>query len=831
MRGKKNFRAIVVLIVICLFVANCTIDKLPNSANRDRLLNNEWKFIRDSLPYQEGLVTAEKPEFDDSKWMVVDLPHDYSIMDLPGEDGPGQIGPFSAEAPGGRATGNTLGGTGWYRKEFTMDKKDEGKTAVLKFGGVYMETEVWVNGKQVGVNKYGYSPFWFDITTLLNPAGESNVIAVKVDNIGRNTRWYSGSGIYRNVHLILTHPVHVAVWGVYVTTPEITGDCAVVDLAITTQNDSKNTADAMIKVKVLDKNGHFVGETESPLQIAPNAANISNLQMSIEDPDLWSIETPDLYYAEITIESEDKVVDSYTQFFGVRTVEFSVENGFLLNGESILLKGACMHHDNGLLGAAAFDRAEERRVEIMKANGFNAIRTAHNPPSEAFLNACDRLGMLVVDEFVDMWEAAKNPQDYSRFFAEWWEKDFESMILRDRNHPSIILWSIGNEVREKINENGLRIGRELVYFCHEMDSTRMVTNAIDLFMYEWDENADAMALLDVAGINYQWTRYEEDHEKYPNRIMLGTESIAKEAFENWEQVKKHPYVVGDFVWAGMDYLGEARVGNTRYVSTDQEEDGMSFFRRSSWPWFGAWCGDIDITGEKKPQMIYRDVIWDNSKLEINVHAPVPEGMVEQVGRWGWPDELPHWTWPGSEGKPLQVRVFTKGDRARLELNGEVIGEKEVSTDTKYIATFDVPYESGELKAIAYEDGKEIATKMLKTAGEPTSIRLIADRDEINADRNDLSFVKIEIVDEKGQVVPRDSVLIKLTLTGNGELAASGNASPDDMESFNKPVVKTFRGKAQAIVRPFAKMGTITLKAESDGLTTGELKLRVQAGAH
>ncbi len=792
-------------------------------------------------------------------------------MDLPGDDGPDQIGPFSKNSPGGgRSPGNVMGGTGWYRKHFTLDKADEGLTAVLKFDGVYMETEVWVNGQRAGVNKYGYSPFWFDVTRLLNPAGETNVVAVKVDNTGRNTRWYSGSGIYRNVHLVLTNPLHIAVWGVYITTPEIQEDEAVVDISVTARNEGGTAVDAVVKVKVLDKNGKSAGENQGTLQILPDEASIANLQISVEDPDFWSIETPDLYQAVISIETPDQMVDTYNQSFGIRNIEFSAEEGFLLNGESILLKGACMHHDNGLLGSAAFNRAEERRVEIMKANGFNAIRTSHNPPSEAFLDACDRLGMLVIDEFADMWERPKNPQDYSVFFKDWWQKDLKAMLLRDRNHPSIILWSIGNEIPERNDTSGWRIGKQLVDYIKGIDNTRLVTNAINGAARALPET---FALLDVCGYNYGWNQYEIHHEDYPDRIMMGTESFPMEAFENWEMVEKHPYVIGDFVWTGLDYLGEVALGRTQYVDPSQRirrrsgfqpsggppsggqpaggppsgapsggpppggppaqgtfpgpQPGMSFSRPSNWPWFGAWCGDIDITGEKKSPMIYRDVLWNNSKLEINVHAPEPEGLVESIAGWGWPDEWPIWTWPGSEGDSLEVRVFTKGDRARLELNGKVVGEKNVSAETKYTATFDVPYEPGELKAIAYEDGKEIATKSLKTAGEPERIRLTADRYEINADRNDLSFVKIEVVDDNGQIIPRDSVLIKLTITGNGELAASGNAGPYDMGSFNRPEINTFKGRAQAIIRPFAEKGNITLKAEAEGLEAEELSINVR----
>jgi len=840
---KNNFfRLAWIMVILFLLVATCKQVSHSSMLDRDRIFNEGWKFIRDSLS------GAERPDYDDSKWMVVDLPHDYSIMDLPGEDGPGQVGPFSRKSPGnGNSTGHVIGGTGWYRKSFTLDKADEGKTAILNFDGVYMETEVWVNGKKAGIHKNGYTPFWFDITSLLNAAGEPNVIAVKVDNVGRNSRWYSGSGIYRNVHLTLTQPVHVAVWGVNITTQEIKQNSAVVDVEVTTQNEKEKEVKAQITINIKDKDGNLAGTATDNVVLSGKADNITKKQIVVKNSVLWSVESPNLYNAEIIIEADNKVTDKYYQTFGIRSIQFSAEKGFLLNGKSVELKGGCMHHDNGLLGSAAIDRAEERRVELMKANGYNAIRCAHNPPSEVFLNACDRLGMLVIDEFTDMWEYYKNPQDYSRFFREWWNKDLTDMILRDRNHPGIIMWSIGNEIYEKNDTTRLRIGRQLAERVRELDNTRAVTQAITGFFYPagWDATAPAFALLDVSGYNYSWEKFESDHQKYPQRIMFTSESFAKGAYDYWKVVEEYPYVIGDFVWTSMDYLGEVSLGSTSYVPAAQKggpsgnfsgfklPEGVNIFdlqaiRPSAWPYFVAGCGDIDITGEKKPQMLYRDVLWDNSKLEINVHAPIPEGYAENVSGWGWPDEWPSWNWEGNEGRPLQVRIFTKGDNVRLELNGELVGEKEVSAETQYIASFVVPFEPGELKAIAYEEGEEIATKSLKTAGDPTSIRLIADRDEINTDRNDLSFVKIEIVDEIGQVVPRDSIKIKLTLTGNGELAASGNASPYDMESFNRLEINTFKGRAQAIIRPFAKNGNIKLIAEADDLKAGDVLIKCQS---
>ncbi len=839
MRNKYIFFFIGLIILISLLISGHSVKKPDKAPERDRLFNAGWKFIRDSVS------GAEQPGFDDSRWITVDLPHDYSIMDLQGEDGPDQIGPFSRKSPGnGNSTGHVTGGTGWYRKSFTLDKADEGKTAILQFDGVYMETEVWVNGKKAGIHKNGYTPFWFDITSLLNGAGKPDVIAVKVDNVGRNSRWYSGSGIYRNVHLTLTQPVHVATWGVYVTTPEIRQNYAVVNVTVTTQNEEAKEARAQITINLTDKNGRIAGTAKDNIVISGKADIITTKQFEVKNPFLWSPDSPDLYNAEIIIEAGKKVTDRYNQVFGIRSIDFSAEKGFLLNGKSLELRGGCLHHDNGLLGSAAFERAEARRVEIMKANGYNAIRCAHNPPSSAFLNACDRLGMLVIDEFTDVWEYYKNPQDYSGFFREWWNKDLTSMIMRDRNHPGIIMWSIANEVYELSDSARLRIGKQLSDRVRELDKTRAVTQAITEFFYPdgWELTGAAFALLDVAGYNYNREKYEPDHQKYPHRIIYASESYPIKAYDFWSAVERYPYVIGEFVWTAMDYLGEVSIGITSYVPGTKSRvtgipsgfkipKGVNIFDMqakmpSSWPSFVAGCGDIDITGERKPQKLYRDILWDNSKLEINVHFPIPTGYTENVSMWGWPDEWPIWNWKGNEGKPLQVRVFSKASHVRLELNGMVMGEKDFFPEDKYIAVFEVPYQPGELTAIALENGKEVASRVLKTSGVPAAIRLIADRNKITADRNDLSFVKIEVVDKNGQLVPQDTVMIKLTLSGDGELIATGNSNPKDMSSVNKPVIKTFKGRAQVVVRPFTNIGTITLKAESEGLQMGEQVIRV-----
>ncbi|HLO58661.1 MAG TPA: glycoside hydrolase family 2 TIM barrel-domain containing protein [Bacteroidales bacterium] len=820
---KALFKSLVCLSVIFLLTASCV--KKFEPATRDRNFNAGWKFTRDSLP--AGTVSPEVPEFDDSKWSGVDLPHDWSMMALSGnENDSSQIGPFLKTSPGNTSTGYAIGGTAWYRKHFKLGKADEGKTVTVKFDGVYMETEVWVNGKHAGNHVYGYTPFYFDVTSFLNKAGIDNVITVKVSNTGRNSRWYSGSGIYRNVTLSVTDPVHVSMWGVQAVTAECSAAEAKEMLKITVENSSAEAINGKIKINILAPGDSVVATGEAEAALQTGEKTIIGQQIVIKDPLLWSTESPILYKAEITLEKEGKTIDQVYQPFGIRTVEISAEKGFLLNGKPVELKGGCMHHDNGLLGSAAFDRAEERRVQLMKSNGFNAIRTSHNPPSEAFLDACDRIGMLVIDETFDMWQKPKNAMDYSRFFNDWWKKDVEAMILRDRNHPSVILWSIGNEIPERADTSGVQTAKELVSYIKTLDDTRGFTNAICEFWdhpgMKWEATAPAFEVLTVGGYNYQFQRYESDHEKYPERIMMGTESVPKDAYGNWTMVEKHPYVIGDFVWTGMDYLGETGIGHTQYMTKDQKDQFAM-----TWPWFNAWCGDIDVLGDKKPQMLYKDVLWGNSKLEMNVHAPVPEGKTEVVSYWGWPDEYPHWNWNGNEDKPLQVSVYTTGDEVKLMLNGREMGTQKVSPETKLTATFTVPYEPGELKAIAFSKGSEIAQKIFKTTGTPEAIKLTADRTDIKADRNDLAYVKIEIIDEFGQVVTDATKQVKITVSGDGEMAGSGNACPWDMKSVGKTTISTFHGKALLIVRPFAKEGNISIKATSEGLQDTELQIQVK----
>jgi beta-galactosidase len=807
-------------VLFTILAGGCGALAADPAANiRDRSFDSGWRFLRADAP------GAEATGFVDSAWRTLDVPHDWSIEDLPPQEkSPDRVGPFApGQSQGGDSTGHVVGGTGWYRKHFTLTPAESNKLVAVRFDGVYMNADLWINGKHLGNHPYGYTSFEFDLTPYLKPAGQENVVAVRVRNEGKNSRWYSGSGIYRHAWLTVTDPVHVPTWGLFVTTPEVSNEKAVVKIASEVRNNTGAEVDVTVYARVLNAKGETVQTTASKLRLSGNETRTVEQLIEVRSPKLWSPDSPELYAAEIGIVTAGKTLDRTSSRFGIRKIEVDAENGFRLNGKVFKLKGGCMHHDNGPLGSATIDRAEERRVELMKANGFNAIRTSHNPPSPAFLDACDRLGVLVVDEAFDCWQNAKNGEDYHLYFKDWAERDIASMVRRDRNHPSVVIWSIGNEISEQFHaEATAKMLREAV-LSH--DATRPITQAVcsdwgDV-MRNWDQLSDVAFLhLDIGGYNYLRDKYESDHSRNPKRVMMGTESYPQDFFDNWALVEKHPYIIGDFVWTAMDYFGESGIGHT---TPSNEKDSFLM----PWPWYNAWCGDIDVCGFKKPQSYYRDVVLGRSQIEMAVHAPLPDGVTEHVSSWGWPDEIRSWNWAGREGKPMQVVIYSRCDSVRLELNGKVIGEKPVSGTTKLTARFDVPYQPGELRATGLVGGKPVASTLLRTADKPAEVRLTADRSLIRADRNDLSYVTVEVIDRRGMVVPDATIPVRFTVTGAGELAATGSTAPNDASSFRLPFRKTHQGRCLAILRPQGGPGQITLKAEAGGLKAATIVVRAK----
>jgi beta-galactosidase len=767
------------------------------------LLDDDWRFFRGD---PRG---AESTGFDDGSWRTVNLPHDWSIEDLPGTESP-----VDPDAPGGISTGYYVGGTGWYRKKFDVPGSLNGKLVYLGFEGVYMNSDVWVNGAHLGNHPYGYTSFWYEISDHLQ-YGKENQITVRVRNEGRNSRWYSGSGIYRHVWLTVTEPVHIVPWGSSVTTQEVHDDRATVVISSEIENGTEGKETLRIESEVRDQRGTVVASRSDQMEIEAGENSVIKQQVELEAPMFWSVDSPSMYRVVTRIEDgRGALVDLLETPFGIRTIEFT-SAGFFLNGKNLLLKGGCMHHDNGPLGAAAFDRAEERRVELMKASGFNAIRCAHNPPSPAFLEACDRLGMLVIDEAFDMWGREKNPEDYHLYFDEWWEKDVTGMVRRDRNHPSIIMWSSGNEIPERGEPEGVERSRKLAGLIHSIDPTRPVTSAVNGLNPDKDPY---FATLDVAGYNYpndgennRESVFIIDHHRVPDRIIYCSESYPLVAFGAWMDVLEYPYLFGDFVWTGFDYLGEASIGWLGYP-----HEG-SFF-----PWNHAYCGDIDICGLKRPQSYYRNVLWNTGKL-LSIFVKPPEPSFKENpdrmdwSKWHWHDVVDRWNWEGRENEPMEVEVYCAYEEVELLLNDQSLGRQKTSRGNEWIARWTVPYTPGELKAIAYEKGEQVETRMLVTASSPARITLSADRSSLAASGQDLSFIQVELLDAEGNRCTTAEELVEFEIEGPGTIAAVGSSNPMSPESFQQPRRKTYQGRCLVIVRTTKEGGEIRLKA-----STGEL---------
>ncbi|MBB5687826.1 glycoside hydrolase family 2 TIM barrel-domain containing protein [Sphingobium boeckii] len=797
----------------------------PNAV-RDRPFDDGWRFHRGD---GQGFETAS---FADQSWREVDLPHDWSIEDLPSSsstgDGalwrgasiPERVGPFDrAASDGGLATGFTVGGTGWYRKRFALPEMAvDGRVEVL-FDGIYMDSDVWINGHHLGNHPDGYNAFSFDLTPHLNAGGE-NVLAVRVRNIGHNSRWYSGSGIYRQVKLAVTGPVRFPRWGIGITTPKVAARAAQVDIATRVEG---LRPDVILGLRIMDSAGRVVAERRV------EAASEGLVSLVIANPRLWSPDTPALYRLEVELRSGEMVFDRVMTDFGIRNVEIDARRGLRINGRPYKLRGACVHHDNGLLGAAAFPDAEERRVKLLKARGFNAIRTAHNPPSAAFLDACDREGMLVMDEAFDVWNVAKTPDDYHKHFKDNWQRDLGAMVLRDRNHPSVIMWSIGNEIKEKLTPEGNRTAWMLAREVNRLDPTRPITAAVDGFSgrpvagLDGEPDQPAFMYLDIAGYNYRWPEFVPDHARYPGRVMIGTESRPGEMYPVWTLIDDLPYVIGDFVWTGMDHLGEAGWGSPSLVKPGQS--GVT--NRPDWPWIVNAAGDIDLIGEQRPQSLARDVIWGLSPVEITVQRPVPKGMQEYVGWAAYSDELPSWTWPGKEGELMAVRVYTMGDRVQLLLDGKPVGTKALGPHDMGKAEISVPYAPGELVAVSSRGGKEIGRKALMTRGAPAGLRIRPDRTSIASGRSGLAFLTIEIVDSAGHVIPDAFLPLEIAADGPVTLAAFGSANPRWPASFQSPRSHSFQGRALAILRGLGTVGQARVTVSGRGLSSTSVVIQVR----
>ncbi|MEI9955920.1 MAG: glycoside hydrolase family 2 TIM barrel-domain containing protein [Ferruginibacter sp.] len=768
--------------------------------------NKDWKFYlgNDSL--------ASNQNCNDASWRTLNLPHDWSIE-----------GSFSKENPATTQGGALPGGIGWYRKTFTVPSSSQNKNISIEFDGVYRNSEVWINGNYLGKRPNGYISFNYDLTPYLKFGNEKNVIAVKVDNSQQpNSRWYSGSGIYRNVKLLMikkwmTKPANFFVYSGLLKDNST-------QIIAETQLFSKNKA-LEVWAEVYDSKGNFISRMDAPII---NRDNYFQFSYKISNPFLWSPDNPNLYKVVFKVFVAATLVDEYETTFGIRSFNFDREKGFFLNNQPLKIKGVCMHHDLGALGTAFNYHAAERQLQILKDMGCNAIRTSHNPPAPEFLDLCDKMGFLVMDEAFDMWQKKKNKFDYAADFKQWHKQDLEDMILRDRNHPSVFMWSIGNEIREQFDSTGIALTKELVDIVKQLDPTRPVTSALTetdtLKNYIYQANA-----LDVYGWNYNEQKYPDALKNYPGKIFIAAETTSaletrgqydiidtirtwppkgKKEMENlngdwsvsaydnvrsnwgstheatWKIIKKYNFLSGLFVWTGFDYLGEP----TPFP----------------WPARSSYFGIVDLAGFPKDVYYMYQSEW--------IQKPVLH-------------ILPHWNW--EPGKIVDVwAYYNNADEVELFLNGKSLGIRKKINDDLHVM-WRVPFEAGTLKAISRKNGKTVLTEQIKTAGAAFKIQLTADRKDLQTGSNDLSFITAKIVDKDGNLVPDANNLLEFSITGNATIAATDNGYQADTTSFTSTKRNAWKGMAMAIIRPSAKKGNSTLTVKAAGLLSATIALKIR----
>lgn len=795
---------------------------VADTGARRQSFNDGWRFQKGELP------GAETAGFDDVSWREVRLPHDWAIE-----------GPFDSRL-NPHTGGLPISGTAWYRKTFTVPDSLHSRFVSLEFDGVMSNAKVWVNGREAGGRPYGYMGFSVDLTPLLRYNGEKNVIAVKVAPEDRSSRWYPGAGIYRNVWLDITAPVAVARWGTYITTPEVSSESATVLIRTEVRNRNGRAAAVTVRTSILDAAGKVIASDSRAASVPFGGEQVVTAKIAVARPARWDVDRPYLYIALTEVLDGQRVLDKYTTPFGIRTIAFDKENGFALNGRAMKLHGVCLHHDLGALGAAVNRRAIERQLQILKRAGVNAVRTSHNPPSPELLEFCDRLGFVVMDEAFDMWRIPKVPNGYAKYFDEWSERDVRDMVRRDRNHPSIILWSIGNEVPEQGRPEGWQVAKRLVDFFHGEDPTRPTTAAFD----NWtgaikNKLADQV---DIPGFNYKPMHYGTILNEHPNWIILGSETSSGVSsrgvyhlpLENYpkhpslqvtsydvvappwamppdvelEYQDRMPNVLGEFVWTGFDYLGEP----TPFFGGRGAND---------WPSRSSYFGMVDLAGFPKDRYYLYQSVWTKTPM---VHI------------------LPHWNWAGREGQPIPVMCYSNADEVELFLNGKSLGRKKtlsepveipvganVSPDKKFSTKFrlrwDVPYVPGSLKAVAYRAGKRVAVDEVRTAGAPARVTLTPDRKTIASDGDDLAFFTVRIEDKDGNLCPEAANLVQFNVTGDGAIRAVDNGNAATEEPFQADHRKAFNGLALLIVQSKkGKAGRIAVSARSEGLSTGQSEI-------
>lgn len=784
-----------------------------NAQRNTIYFNHNWKFFlgNDS--------TASQALFNDNTWRKLDLPHDWSI-ELP----------FDEKAPATNQGGSLPGGIGWYRKSFILPASLVNKNVFIEFDGIYRNSEVWINGHWLGRRPNGYISFRYELTPYLKFDNQPNIISVKVDNSQQpNSRWYSGSGIYRNVRLVATNKIAVDEYGVFVTTPAVSEHTAAINLVANIRSGETAKGTVQLISSVYDASGEIVVSQTTGVVLKNNLTS-SQQTLHLKAPKLWSVEQPYLYKVVVLIIQNGVVMDQYTTPLGIRYFSFDTAKGFSLNGKPTKIKGVCTHHDLGSLGAAVNTSAIQRQLQILKDMGCNAIRTAHNPPAPELLELCDQMGFLVMDEAFDMWKKKKNKFDYFSDFNEWHQKDLEDQVRRDRNHPSVIMWSIGNEIREQFDSSGISITKELVAIVKSLDTTRPVTAALS----EPDPKKNFMyrsGALDLIGLNYHDEVYADFPRNYPGQKFIAAETMSALASrghydmpsdsimywpqkspmkyveggnkdftvsaydqvaaywgstheQTWKKVKKYDFLSGLFVWTGFDYLGEP----TPYP----------------WPARSSYFGIIDLAGfPKDVYYMYQSEWTDKPVLHL----------------------FPHWNWEAAKMVDIWS-YYSQADEVELYLNGRSMGVKKKEDDELHVM-WRIPFEPGTLRAVSRKNGRIILVKEIRTAGEPAKIELITDKKIIHPHQNEFAFVTVRIVDKNGNLVPDASDLIKFSITGNGQIAGVDNGSPISHQSFKASACKAYNGLALVIIQANKRDELITLKAEANGLLPAVFSIKTK----
>ncbi|RED40753.1 glycoside hydrolase family 2 TIM barrel-domain containing protein [Paenibacillus sp. VMFN-D1] len=757
---------------------------------------------------------AQQPDFKDQEWRKLQVPHDWSIEQ--------QVDP--AMAFGGMQAYLPRWNVGWYRKHFHIKSSSDNERVYIQFDGVHHNSEVWINGHFAGKRPYGYVSFQYDLTPHIK-WDQDNVIAVKVDNTPMpSDRWYSGSGIYRNVWMIRTDELHVAAWGTFITTPKIHPDKATVQAQIRVNHHGEEPADCTVITEFVDSRDVVLGKCESPVTVSASEEVTVNQETVIPSPHLWSPEQPDLYYARTTIVRDGAETDEYITPFGIREIVLDPNRGLILNGGPLKLKGVCIHHDLGCLGAAYNNQAMKRRLERLKEMGCNAIRFAHNPMAPELLDLCDRMGFLVIDEAFDKWKSLY----YEHLYDEWWEKDLEAMLIRDRNHPSIFLWSVGNEVENQGQPSMLVMLKQLTDYCRKLDPTRPVTCALEphnvpISLREGPIEDKVLhtkkmaELVDILGLNYQEQWYEHYREAMPDTLIVGTETFPYYRGEGnrvkgylpvnpWFDVEKHDFVIGQFVWAGIDYLGEA-----------------------SYPYKGWASGLIDTCGFRKPISYLQQSFWSEEPM---VHIAVFDPAQEDAGaqwtlHWKSPGLASHWTFPDQEGRLMRLVTFTNCESVELIMNNESYGVRKLTDYPNRFMEWYVPYHAGTIRAVG-RNGDEIVSEFeMKTAGAPHRIVLDTDRSLLRADARDIAHIEVSVVDEQGIVVPNSDFELSFDIQGKGEIIGADNGDLRDHEPFKSSRRKTRGGRCLLVVQSGLETGEVVIRAAGNGLAAGELRIKVE----